>query len=115
MALRAIAVLTVLVFHTRIALSYGWLGVELFFVLSGYLITSILFRSRSPMERRGGWWEGYAKPFYCQTDAADLPPRVRGAFRDLRPAARARMAAGRASRSAGVVLVVPQQLVHLER
>ena len=71
--LRAIAVLTVLVFHTRIALSYGWLGVELFFVLSGYLITSILLRSRSPMERRGGWWEGYTKPFYIRRTLRIFP------------------------------------------
>ena len=71
--LRAIAVLTVLVFHTRIGLSYGWLGVELFFVLSGYLITGILLRAKATMENRGGWWTGYAKPFYIRRTLRIFP------------------------------------------
>ena len=71
--LRAIAVLTVLVFHTRFALAYGWLGVELFFVLSGYLITGILLHARSAMDRRGGWWDGYAKPFYIRRTLRIFP------------------------------------------
>ena len=45
--LRAVSVLAVIVYHTQTGwLSGGFLGVEVFFVVSGYLITSLLFEER---------------------------------------------------------------------
>ena len=51
--MRAVAVLAVLAFHaSHMVLPGGFIGVDVFFVLSGYLITQVLLR---PMEENRFW------------------------------------------------------------
>ena len=67
--LRGIAILLVMLFHMAVmnptaeidrfalkVLSAGWIGVELFFVLSGFLITSILLRTRGTAGYFRNFW-----------------------------------------------------------
>lgn len=56
--LRALAILTVLGSHTK-NYDFGWLGVQFFFVLSGFLITGILLRMKESLPA-----QGYFKAFY---------------------------------------------------
>ncbi|GAB3269124.1 acyltransferase family protein [Kineosporia babensis] len=49
--LRAFAVLAVMAFHTSPAAHGGFLGVDVFFVISGYLITALLLREWARTER----------------------------------------------------------------
>jgi peptidoglycan/LPS O-acetylase OafA/YrhL len=60
--LRAIAVLGVVLFHAGLGIPGGYVGVDIFFVISGFLITSILLKDL----RRGtfsffGFWERRAR------------------------------------------------------
>ncbi|MCA9570597.1 MAG: acyltransferase, partial [Myxococcales bacterium] len=48
--LRAVAVLLVVLFHARLGVTGGFVGVDVFFALSGYLITTLLVREH---ERSG--------------------------------------------------------------
>lgn len=57
--LRAIAVVAVLLYHARLAgFTGGYIGVDVFFVVSGYLITRLLINERSRTGRisLGGFW-----------------------------------------------------------
>lgn len=56
--LRAVAILLVMLFHFFFVLEVGWIGVQIFFVLSGFLITSILLKSKENS------FSSYIKRFY---------------------------------------------------
>ncbi len=68
--LRGIAVLLVFSYHALHA-PLGWAGVDLFFVLSGYLITGILLRLKEKRET-----EGYWSAFYFRRLLRIAPPYV---------------------------------------
>jgi len=66
--LRGIAVLMVFAYHA-LHVPLFWSGVDLFFVLSGYLITGVLLRLKEKQET-----EGYFKPFYFRRFKRIAPP-----------------------------------------
>ena len=82
--LRGIAVLLVIMFHVNVLFGgdfgtatsrvvplifgAGWTGVDLFFVLSGYLITSLLLRSKTELE-----FDRYMITFYARRALRILP------------------------------------------
>lgn len=91
--LRALAVLSVILFHAGIpGLSGGYVGVDVFFVISGYLITRLLEQSREDSPRRS------LAMFYLRRARRILP---------------ALLAVCVATAIAGVVLLVPGDLVNL--
>ena len=59
--LRAVAVLLVLLCHMQLSASGGFIGVDVFFVISGFLITSILIGGIS--EGRFSFWNFYGRRF----------------------------------------------------
>jgi peptidoglycan/LPS O-acetylase OafA/YrhL len=55
--LRALAVIAVIAYHyAPAALPGGYIGVDMFFVISGFLITSLIIGSRGRRERLGSFW-----------------------------------------------------------
>jgi peptidoglycan/LPS O-acetylase OafA/YrhL len=60
--LRAIAFLLVFAFHTEY-LEFGWVGVQFFFVLSGYLITGILLDMKKALAPRDYFIKFYGRRF----------------------------------------------------
>jgi peptidoglycan/LPS O-acetylase OafA/YrhL len=65
--LRALAFLGVFTYHTG-NLEFGWMGVQLFFVLSGFLITEILLRMKDSLPTRE-----FAIKFYGRRALRILP------------------------------------------
>ncbi len=65
--LRAIAVLAVVAFHAGAGVSGGFVGVDVFLVISGFLITGIILKSRDGARfSLWGFWIG-PRPFFCPT------------------------------------------------
>lgn len=74
--LRFVAVALVLVDHwlaERNTIPYGPLGVTLFFVLSGFLITRILLQSRAKHEGKPGGLRAYLTKFYIRRTLRIFP------------------------------------------
>ncbi len=61
--LRAIAFLMIFGFHTDY-LPFGWMGVQMFFVISGYLITGILLRMKAKLPAREYFLKFYSRRFF---------------------------------------------------
>jgi len=79
--LRAIAVLSILFFHTKLGFPGGFVGVEVFFVISGFLITSLIVKelqSRTISLLR--YWERRARRILPALVVVALVTLFAGAF-----------------------------------
>ena len=65
--LRAISVLVVIAYHFELPIPNGFIGVDIFFVISGYVITQSLMRSSE------GSWFSRLKLFYIKRVARLFP------------------------------------------
>jgi peptidoglycan/LPS O-acetylase OafA/YrhL len=63
--IRGVAILMVMMYHSLL-LPIGWVGVDMFFTLSGFLITRILFETR----QESYYWQS----FYIKRTGRILPP-----------------------------------------
>ena len=60
--LRALAVIGVILFHADLGLGGGFVGVDVFFVISGFLITSLILKDlKSNQFSLSGFWERRAR------------------------------------------------------
>ena len=63
--LRALAVIGVILFHADLGLSGGFVGVDVFFVISGFLITSLILKDiKSNQFSLSGFWERRARRIF---------------------------------------------------
>ena len=63
--LRALAVIGVILFHADLGLSGGFVGVDVFFVISGFLITSLILKDiKSNQFSLLGFWERRARRIF---------------------------------------------------
>ena len=60
--LRAIAVMGVLLFHAGLSLTGGFVGVDILFVISGFLITSLILQAHRQNEFSIRKFLGRARP-----------------------------------------------------
>jgi peptidoglycan/LPS O-acetylase OafA/YrhL len=67
--IRGVAVLAVVLLHAGV-LPWGWIGVDIFFVLSGFLITGILLDAKAAGHTG---WPTYVQPFYIRRSLRILP------------------------------------------
>jgi len=65
---RALAILLVMAFHAGL-IGFGWMGVQLFFVLSGFLITGILWKEKA----KGGTVGRKLKKFWVRRSLRIFP------------------------------------------
>lgn len=79
--LRALAVLSVVFYHAGLSCSGGFVGVDVFFVISGYLITALLLRDiRAGQFSLAGFWERRVRRIFPAAVAMILATLVVGAF-----------------------------------
>ena len=69
--LRALSVIVVVLFHAGLGVTGGFVGVDVFFVISGYLITSLILKQQA-----AGRFETKARPIKApaSNNATIMPP-----------------------------------------